>query len=286
MTLILLAIISSTGILICFKSLEQFKIKILPAIVINYLVAGLFAYILSDKSVSFHNLLSQNWLSLALLIGFLFIIVFFIIGKSSQKAGITITSLASKMSFIIPILFSILYFKEPINRLSFIGFILAILSIILTAYKPSSQSNKLKYIWLPIALFIGAGLIDSLIKYAQEIFLKGRDSSLFSLVLFTIAASTGLICLYIQDRSLKELIKLKTILGGSVLGILNFGSLYYLIAALNKSGFNSSAVFSLINIGIVSLSLIFGLFLYKEKINKINYLGIALAFITIMILAQ
>ncbi|RXQ93910.1 hypothetical protein EO244_10050 [Ancylomarina salipaludis] len=286
MLLILLAILTSTGIFICFKSFEKFKIEILPAIVINYIIAGLMSYILTDNSVSMQQLSEQNWFGFALLIGLLFIVVFFIIGKSSQKAGITITSLASKMSFIIPILFSILYFKESVNLIMLIGFILAIASIILAVYKPSNKSNKIKYIWLPFSLFLGAGLVDSLVKYSQETFLSKGGSAIFSLVLFAIAALAGLISLYIQKRSLKQLLSINTLIGGSILGIANFGSLYYLIAALNSSGFKSSVVFSMVNIGIVSLSLIFGLFIYKEKISKLNYFGIALAFVAIIILTQ
>jgi len=286
MILVLLAILSSTGILICFKSFERFKIEILPAIVINYFVAGSLGYILSDQSPSFQQLSEQKWLGLALIIGLLFIVVFFIIGKSSQKAGITITSLASKMSFIIPIMFSILYFKESVNMMMIIGFSLAIASIILAVYKPSNQTGKLKHIWLPISLFLGAGLVDTLVKYSQETFLSQGGTELFSLVLFAIAALAGLISLYILKRSLKQLTSINTLLGGSLLGIVNYGSLYYLIAALNSSGFKSSIVFSMVNIGIVSLSLIFGLFIYKEKISKLNYLGIGLSFIAIIILAQ
>lgn len=286
MILILLAILSSTGILICFKSFKKFNIEILPAIVINYITAGFMGFILSETSISPKHLIEQNWLGIALIIGILFIVVFFIIGESSQKAGITVTSLASKMSFIIPILFSILYFKESVTEMMFIGFLIAVTSIILAVYKPSKKSSKIKHLWLPIALFLGAGLVDTLVKYAQERFLTVGGSANFSLVLFTIAALTGLISLYIKDKSLTELVKLKTIIGGTLLGIVNFGSLYYLIAALNDSGFKSSVVFSMVNIGIVSLSLIFGLFIYKEKISKLNYFGIGLAFIAILILAQ
>jgi len=286
MLLILLTIITSTGILICFKSFEKFRIEILPAIVINYFIAGFLSYLFSYESISMQHLWDQNWIGLALIIGLLFIVVFFIIGKSSQKAGITITSLASKMSFIIPIMFSILYFKESVNMMMIIGFSLAIASIILAIYKPNSSSAKLKHIWLPLALFLGAGLVDSLVKYSQETYLSQGGSTLFSLVLFVIAALAGLISLYIQKKTLKQLLSLKTLIGGSILGIANFGSLYYLIASLNHSGFKSSIVFSMINIGIVSLSLIFGLFIYKERISKINYLGIALSFVAIIILAQ
>lgn len=286
MLLILLAILSSTGILICFKSFEKFKIEIFPAIVINYIIAGFMGYILSETSISPKHLLEQNWLGIALLIGILFIVVFFIIGESSQKAGITVTSLASKMSFIIPILFSILYFKESVTEMMFIGFVIAITSIILAVYKPQKKSSKIKHIWLPIALFFGAGLVDTLVKYSQETFLTDGGSAGFSLVLFTIAALTGLASLYIKDKSLIKLVKLNTLVGGILLGIVNFASLYYLIGALNNSGFKSSVVFSMVNIGIVSLSLIFGLFIYKEKISKLNYFGIALAFVAIIILAQ
>jgi len=68
------------------------------------------------------------------------------------------------------------------------------------------------------------------------------------------------------------------------LGLVNFGSLYFIINALNTSKLNSSLVFALINISIVCLSAIIGILYFKEKLNKLNITGIILAILSLFLL--
>ncbi|MGQ1909470.1 EamA family transporter [Marinifilum sp. RC60d5] len=283
---LLFAILSSAGIFITFKYLEKFKVDILLAIIINYITASLCGYFLSNSKLNIENLIHQEWFTLSLIIGVLFIAVFFIIGRSTQKAGISVTTLASKMSFILPMIFSIAYYNEQISIQKIIGFLLAISAVLLSIYKGKTGNVNRKYIWLPILLFFGAGMVDSLVKFAQEEHLSAGGKEMFSTFLFAIAAISGFIVLLFQKQKLSKLIQPKVLIGGSILGLVNFGSLYFLIASLNKSGFDSSVVFSIINIGIVSLSVLIGIGIFKEKLNKINILGIVLAFIAIFILTN
>nr|WP_320119206.1 DMT family transporter [uncultured Marinifilum sp.] len=283
---LLFAILSSAGIFISFKYLEKFKVDILLAIIINYLTASLCGYFLSNTKLNLENIIHQEWFTLSLVIGVLFICVFFIIGRSTQKAGISVTTLASKMSFILPMIFSIAYYNEHISIQKLIGFILAISAVLLSIYKGKSASVNRKYIWLPIVLFFGAGLVDSLVKFAQQEHLSSGGKEMFSTFLFAIAAIAGFIVILIRKEKLSKLIQPKVLIGGCILGLVNFGSLYFLIASLNNSGFDSSVVFSIINIGIVSLSVLIGIGIFKEKLNKINILGIVLAFIAIFILTN
>jgi drug/metabolite transporter (DMT)-like permease len=286
MLYLLFAILTSTGIFICFKYLEKFNIDILSAIVINYVTAACCGFILSDNKQNFNNLLHQEWLTLAIFIGILFIVVFFIIGTSTQKAGISVTTLASKMSFVIPMIFSFLYYHEETNAQKFIGIGLAIAAVLLSIYKDKRDKINRKYLWLPILLFFGAGTVDSLVKFAQEEHLQTGGTEEFSTLLFAIATLSGLIALLIKREKITKLISPKVLVGGILLGLVNFGSLYFLIGSLSHSGFETSVVFSIINIGIVSLSVIFGITLFKERLNKVNLLGIVLAFIAIFILTN
>ena len=283
---LLFAILTSAGIFITFKYLEKYKVDILLAIIINYVTAAICGFLLSDKAFVVQEIVQQSWFNISILIGALFIVVFFIIGRSTQKAGISVTTLASKMSFVLPLLFSILYYNETVSSKKVLGIIIAISAVLLSIYKDKGDKFNRQYIWLPVLLFFGAGTVDSLVKYAQQEFLSNGGTEQFSTLLFAIAGFSGIITLLIKRESLLKLFQLKVLIGGLVLGLVNFGSLYFLIASLNNSGFDSSIVFSIINIGIVACSVLIGLGIFKEKLNKVNLLGIVLAFIAIFILTN
>lgn len=75
-----------------------------------------------------------------------------------------------------------------------------------------------------------------------------------------------------------------TFLLGIILGAANFGSLYFLIAALNHAKLDSFLVFAVNNMSIVALSALLGTLLFKEKLYKINFAGIALAIASLYLL--
>jgi drug/metabolite transporter (DMT)-like permease len=183
-------------------------------------------------------------------------------------------------------IFSILFYHEPISLQKVIGFVLAISAVLLSIYKDQKDTIQRKYLWLPILLFFSAGTVDSLVKYAQEEYLTLGGQEMFSTLLFAIAAISGLIVLLVKKQNFKSLFQAKVLIGGILLGLVNFGSLHFLIASLNHSEFDSSIVFSIINIGIVSISVLIGIGVFREKLNKINLLGILLAIIAIFILTN
>ena len=73
---------------------------------------------------------------IAIIIGVLFIIMFFILGRSTQKAGMGITTIAGKMSVIFPIAFSILYDPEDVlSPLKLAGILVTLPGVLLTVFK-------------------------------------------------------------------------------------------------------------------------------------------------------
>ena len=76
----------------------------------------------------------------------------------------------------------------------------------------------------------------------------------------------------------------KDLVGGIVLGLFNFSSLYFFILALGHSGIDSSLVFGINGISIVLLSVFTGLILFKEKLSPLNWGGIIIAILTLILL--
>lgn len=284
MIYLLLCIIASAGIFVVFKIAGNLKLDTFRIIVINYIAAAILGFSIGELPEKTD--LNAGWIPMAIIIGVLFIVVFFIIALSTQKAGIAVTSVASKMSVVIPITFSLFYFNEPISFLKITGIFLALASVFMTTYNSDkSKKNGALAVLLPIVIFFSAGIIDSLIKYTQEVHIAGESALLFSSILFSISALTGLIFSIFRKGVLKNKKLIQTIIVGTILGIANFFSLYGIIMALESYVFDSSIVFGINNMGVMVLSVIIALVFFNEKLSKLNTAGIALSILTIIFLS-
>lgn len=286
---LVLCILSSTGIFVVFKFLDRKNIAAYPVIVINYLVASIFGLLINPVDFSFKSIMALPWLPISFVIGVLFILMFFVIARSSQVAGISSTTVASKMSVIFPIMFSMIIDPtDSLTLMKLLAIIAALIGVLLTVYTPGTHSGLLKKITLPLVLFIGMGIVDSLVKFAQHRFVDNPDRALFSAILFFIAFLTGVLMLPFRKRAIVHFKKANTWLWGIGLGIFNFGSIYLMVSALNfvnaeGVGTDSSIIYGVNNIGIVSLSVLAGVLIFTEKLKIINWVGIALSVIAIIL---
>ena len=232
--------------------------------------------LLNPISFKAHSIYEKPWFTFCLILGFLFIAVFYIIGKTTQINGLTIASVASKMSMIIPSVFGILYFKEKSNSTLILGIAIALLAVYFVSKKENEEVN-LSSFKNPILLFFGAGIIDTLINFTQRTRLEEIETSLFSAFTFLFAFVFGF--LFFAYKLFKKEIKfeLRNVAGGVLLGIPNFFSLYYLTKALRTENLESPTIFTILNIGVILLSTFTGLLFFKEKLSKQNFLGILLA---------
>ncbi len=284
MIFLVLSILSSTSIAIIFKLIKSLEVKIFPVIVINYFSATILGLFLNNIDISFTSVISSSWIYVALVIGIFLIAGFYLIGYTTQKAGIAITTVSNKMSVILPMVFSILYYNESIGSIKIIGITLALLSVGLSVYKKRQVELDYKFIYLPILLFIVIGVIDSSIKLAQEDFVTENQIPAFTATSFCIAAILGVCFCLINKSSIKDFTNYKTLITGIILGAVNFGSFYFLIFALNHSNMESSIVYGVNNIAILSLSVVFAFSIFKEKLKFINWVGISLSIISVIIL--
>ena len=215
--------------------------------------------------------------------------MFYVVGRSSQKAGISITTVASKMSVATPIMFSIFYDpNDRLNMLKFAGIILALVSVFLIVYRKKGLQLNRAVIYLPILLFIGMGIVDSLVKYAQYKYISDQEVAYFTVILFMISFVTGMVVLLTRKKGLHRLAGWRVLFWGFLLGMVNFGSIFFLIRTLNfksatGSNIDSSVVFAVNNTGIVVLSVLTGLFLFRETLNRVNRIGIMLSLAAIFI---
>ena len=286
MVWLILSIISTTGIYVSFKIINNTKTPLVNALIINYLTAAILGFLII-KSFPVKEIINSGWLWLGAIIGILFIVVFFAVGVSSEKAGLSITTVASKMSLIIPMLFSIIVFHEKINPIKVISIILAVISVCLSVFKKNDKSviAKNQFFLLPFAIFLGMGIGDSLIIYSKEIYINELLIPVFTSTIFLFSFLTGLAYTIIKTSFIRGYLNLNSWIYGIMLGIFNFGSTYFMIKTLNSGIFINSIVYGITNICVIALSAMIGVFFFKEKLSKVNYIGLILSIFTIVLLA-
>jgi len=283
MIYLLSCIFSSSMIYVIFKIAKNYNTELSTLITYNYLSATILGLILFQP---FNSVSSENtigWLPFGIILGVLFILIFYLIGTSSQKAGITVTTLANKLSLVFPVLFSIIYFNEPGSTIKYIGLATATIAVWLTVYKKDVKKTNLIYLILPILIFFGSGLVDSIVKFVQAVKISDRETPFYTIVVFFVAFICGSFVTLFKKKK-RYILHLPTILLGALLGVANFGSLYFIIRALNISRLDSSLVFALNNMSVVAFTAIIGTLIFKEKMNKINFAGIVLAVVSLYFL--
>jgi len=283
---LLFSILASTLIFVVFKLFGKYHINILHAIVVNYIMACISGLIAFDGNIVLKEIPQFNWFYYSMALGALFIIVFNLMALTTQRSGLSVVSVATKMSLIIPILFGLAYYKESLGILKLLGIVLALIAVYLVSIKGERQVSVSKNtILLPLLVFLGSGMVDTSIKYLEDAFVKENEVPIFSASIFAAAAGIGLLVLIFQAVRGKFRFRLKNVLGGIALGIPNYFSIYFLVKALRSGLLDSSGIFTVNNVLIVLLSTLVGIVVFKERLLPKNWLGIDLAIFSLFVFA-
>ena len=283
---IILGILCFNIILIFFKLLDKYGVDNLQAISVNYVTAGCLSIFLTPRSYSISEVIHANWFYYAVGVGVMFILVFNLLAKASQKIGMAIPTVANKMSLVIPIIIAIFLFNDSISILKSLGILLALAGV----YFVSTSGNKLsfdkKYLGLILIIFFGQGLADVLFAIAEKWFVGADDLGIFFCVIFTSAGTLGLIMLIPQLIKGSSKFQFKNVLWGIGLGIPNFLTLLFFFRSLDSGELESSQVYPIYNIGVVVLSAIIGFLIFKEKLSTSNWIGVLLSVAAILAIAM
>lgn len=283
-----LSVVSSSLIYLVFKLLGKFKIQTLPALVVNYITACIIGYTTNAQSIAWNGFLQKNWFYGSVVMGMLFILVFMLMANTTQKLGISVVSVASKMSVAIPVIFVIWYYQEPINTLQMIGIGLALIAVVLVSLrKKAAVQLGIISILLPLLVFFGSGVIESGLKFLEQEYVQPTEIGQFSMTVFFFAACFGGVYWLVKTKMIttsSHPSSWKEIAGGIALGIPNYFSIFFFLSALKSEFLPSSLLFVINNISIVLLSTLLGILLFKERISLKNWLGIGLAMVSMALI--
>ncbi len=282
MITILFSIILSSSLVICFKLFDKWKLDTSQAIAFNYLSAASIGVLMNPTIYSQIDYLNSTWFYYTLFFGLCFISVFKIMAIGVRINGIIAVSVAQKMSLILPVLFSIYYYDEGLGIVKIIAILLALISVYFTSKKEIINNHPFSFkdLLIPGIIFFGSGLVDIFIKITQEQYGQIVSINVLLTCIFGSAGVVGFTLLVIQ----KVKINWKSAIAGIVLGIFNFSSTWFLMKALSNDSLESSFIFAINNMGIILFSTFIAYLFFKEKISKLNWLGIAIALTSIIVI--
>jgi drug/metabolite transporter (DMT)-like permease len=287
MIALILSIVCSALLVLIFKIFEQRTIPVFQAIVFNYISATVCAFVfLSNKQEILNGtVFSSNWLPLSLVLGCMFIAVFNLTSLATIRFGVSTASVAMKLGLVFPVLLAFTIYGESFNWLKLLGILFAFAAVILSSLKNDLHVHEKSSLpVLPFVVFLGSGACDSLTQYANKKYLANSGIEEFSLFLFATAATCGSIILLFQFLRGHIRFNLHSLIGGAVLGVINYFSFLFILEALAKISWGSSVVFPVSNLGVVALATAIGVVAFKEKISKTNMLGLLLAAISITLI--
>lgn len=283
MIYLFLSILTSVIVVVYFKFFDKYKVNTLQAIVVNYITCAIMGNIMAETPGITTTFWKEGWFPYTLILGFLFISVFYSIAQTAQKIGVSVSMVAAKLSVAIPVLAALFLHNEPTGLLKISGILLSLVSVYFISRNDGDKQHRNLW-YLPLYVFIGSGLIDTLLNEIDKKYIPPFDTNhILSFVFLTAFILGGLVMTSLL-LSRKENFQMKSILWGIALGIPNYMCMYFLLKTLDAFS-EASVALPMNNIGIVLASTLTGLLIFKEKLSRINIAGLMLAIISIIILS-
>ena len=282
MLYLVLAIVFSTGVFVAMRLFERFKLDNHQALMWNYVFAAGTGFLMCKQFDTPTQLVNEPWFGLSILTGFWFIFTYLLMTASTQRSGVTVTSLSSKLSVVLPTLAGVVLFSEKLNFVATMGIVLALVALVLVVGGKNATDKDIKINWLlPVLIFFGTGTGDILMKLTEQQNTSDDMGFMIAFIYFIAMLFGFLVVAFDLIRS-KSKWQWKNAIGGITLGVINFFSTFCVYNAMRC--FDNVVLFPVYNIGVVCLTALTGWLLFKEKLTWKNYLGLAIAIIAVILI--
>lgn len=294
----LLSVLFTVALYMIMRAYPQYKVNSFHAIVFNYYACVATGLLLTPDLGVFTDISwSNEGTLLTLALGIVFVVAFMLISLTTQKINVTAASLAGNMSLVIPVLFGLFIFQnnnKEFTLFNYAGLLLALLALGLGAIQVSPQKQKeplsgyapSSLLWLlPVLTFMASGTNNTLINFLSSKYYAPTQTTVFMIIACVGALLAGTSVLLYKILLKGEKLELRSIVGGLILGIPNFLSLYFLLQALASFGNSAAFVFPIYNILSMLVSSLAAWLIYKEKLNPYNRIGLAVAVLAILLIS-
>ncbi|MBC7204730.1 MAG: EamA/RhaT family transporter [Pusillimonas sp.] len=280
MYVLLLSIGCSVAVSVLLKLARSRRFDLGQAIAVNYIAATILTLgLLQPQPQTLLN--NPDAWGLLSALGLLLPTVFIVMAIAVRHAGIVLSDVAQRLSLLVPLLAAFLFFNEVLTTQKLLGMALAFAALIcLLIKKKSFNPIQPRAFLTPLALigvWLGYGVIDILFKQLAR---TGSQFATSLLGAFVLAGGFMLLILVFKKTPWTA----RNVIAGLLLGVLNFGNIYFYIRAHQLFPENPSLVFAAMNIGVICTGTLIGAVIFRERLGKVNVIGIALAIAAMLLL--
>jgi drug/metabolite transporter (DMT)-like permease len=285
MIFLLLAILCSASLPLLFRAFDDWRVNLFWAIPINYFTCMLVGLIFDPALRDVSELASRPWFLLAMLQGFILAVNFYLLAYTAQRAGVSVAALASRLSVAIPAILAFLLYGDSFNAVKTVGLAAALSSLYLCT--ATGQDFGVTRAWLrrllPILVFFMFGCHFTLLKFTQARYLDSSSYHVYVTTSFFFAFVTSLAIGLARIRT-RVGVRAGDLIAGGVLGLINYGAIYFLVKVLSLEGWQSSQLFPIYSVGVVSVSSLLAMILFKEQLSRLKTFGLVVGLIAVALL--
>lgn len=287
MMYLVLSIICSVTVSVLLKCVPRFAWDVRQMVMGGYAVAAGLCVLTLDAHYPAswtHFMQHAGWLWLVL--GLLLPSLFLVLARSVDTVGIVLSDAAQRLSLILPLIAAFTWFGEAFTGLKLLGISCGLLALgLMLVHTRDGTQRGLMQAWLwPLLVFLGFGLVDILFK--QMALLAAIPFADVLLAIFSLAFVLGSLYIATLLALGRTRFAWRHVIGMLLLGGFNFGNILFYIRAHQQLASDPALVFSAMNIGVIALGALVGLYVFKEPLNRLNKLGIICAIVAIGMLAS
>jgi len=282
---LLLAILCSAGLPLLFRAFDDWRVNLFWAISVNYFACIVVGAIFAPAPPDVSALLSQPWFFLAMLQGFILAVNFYLLACTAQRAGVSVAVLSSRLSVAIPAILAFLLYGDSFNAVKTVGLAAALSSLYLCT--ATGQDFGVTRAWLrrvlPVLVFFMFGCHFTLLKFTQARYLDSSSYHVYVTTSFFFAFVTSVAIGLARIRT-RVGVRSGDLIAGGVLGLINYGAIYFLVKVLSLEGWQSSQLFPIYSVGVVSVSSLLAMILFKERLSRLKTFGLVVGLMAVALL--
>lgn len=282
MIYVLLSVICSVLVSVLLKLARRLQIDVGQAIACNYVTTSALTALVFRPSLDVLLSPQAPWLGFVGL-GLLLPLIFLALAASVNSAGIVRTDAAQRLSLMISLLAAFLLFGETLSASKGAGVALGLLALACMVWRTERRDGEGSgWLW-PLVVFAGFGAIDILFKLVAK---AGTPfaASLQAMFALALVVAFGL---QLWRRWYERVrLTLRDAIAGFLLGLANFGNIVFYVRAHQALPDHPALVFASMNLGVVALGALVGLLAFRERLSRLNFLGLILALLAIGLITR
>lgn len=282
---LILAIISSSLVSIMMRVGEGRAKNNISMLSVNYFICMILSILYTGAGNLFQTGEGLSTaIGLGVINGFFYILSLVLFQNSVKQNGVVLSSIFMKLGIMMPLIISIVLFKEIPTMVQIIGFVIAIAAIVLINLKDKYSGEEKKKPerndWAKIGLIFvlcGCGMADGMSKIYQELG-TDRFEELFLVLTFVVAFILSILLIIVKKQKFTK----AELLYGALLGVPNYYSARFLLKALGE--IPAVVAYPTFSIGTIAVITLTGVIAFKEKITKRQMFAIGLIAIAVVLL--